>query len=253
MIVESHQQGSADWLQARAGVITASRFSDAIGVLERASRLGQVGDPSGESVKYAWTIAMERVAGKPLDQTFVTWQMRRGTELEPRAREAYEVRTGALVEESGIAFTDDRKFGYSTDGFIESDGMCEIKCPSACDKLGLIWTHPEDAHLEYIDQINGGLWITGRKWCDLVVYCDWLAPVGKDLFIKRIYRDDNAIEALESSLWAFEQRVSRHEAAMRAPVQIQPLGAMKRPPAARALAVSALIPLAAVTVPADPF
>jgi len=74
--------------------------------------------------------------------------------------------------------------------------------------------------LEYIDQINGGLWITGRKYCDLIVYCPWLAPVGKDLFVKRIYRDEAAIEALESDLVGFMRLVDANLATLRRPTKM---------------------------------
>lgn len=215
MLIIECTQGTDEWFAARAGVITASRFTDARAKLTKASKNGKAGDPSGESLKYAWTIAMERIAGKSLDDTFVTWQMKRGTELEPLARIAYEARTGRMVEESGIVLTDDRLFGYSTDGFIDDDGMAEIKCPAACDKIGNIWMNPADAAKDYIDQINGGLWITGRKWCDLIVYCPWLEAVGKDLFIKRIERNDDVINELESDLMQFAGLVESFEGLLR--------------------------------------
>jgi hypothetical protein len=215
MILLSYPQGSDEWLLARAGAITASRFADARSKLTRTAGSGQKGDPTTTSNKYAWTVAMERIAEQSLDETFVTWQMKRGTELEPLARIAYEGRHNELVEESGIVLTDDRAFGYSTDGFIGDDGMVEIKCPSACDKIGAVWQHPENAADEYIDQINGGLWITGRQWCDLIVYCPWLEPVGKDLFIKRIERDDVAIKSLENDMLEFLARVDSFEAILR--------------------------------------
>ena len=208
MIFETHVQGSPEWLQSRAGVISASRFKDACDTLKS-------GAPSDKQAKYMWLVIMERIAKSPLDDVFVTWQMKRGTELEPIARAAYEAETGELIEQSGIVLTDDRVFGYSTDGFVGSEGLIEIKCPSACDKLGAIWTSPQDAESEYIDQINGGLWITGRKWCDLVVFCPWLESVGKHLFIKRIFRNDDAIERLESSLLKFAGLVESNGALMR--------------------------------------
>ena len=248
-----YAQGSDEWLQARAGVITASRFKDArdrIGSLteqqqayvdaikagkSEAAALLAAGykakpraeavakalageptvQPGAAAVSYAWTIAMERIAGKPLDDTYVTWKMRRGQELEPAARRAYEARTGYIVEESGLLLTEDHLFGYSTDGLVEADGLIEVKCPASCDKLGAIWTNPADAAAEYIDQITGGLWLTGRKWCDLVVYCDWLEPIGKELFIKRITRDEEAIQALEDDLMEFAGMVSRFERALK--------------------------------------
>lgn len=247
MIELKFPQGSQEWLESRAGVTTASRFKDArhrVGGLteqqqvyvdalqsgqsqaqalltsgykkaptaanvSRAINGQRVDVPGGAAISYAWTVAMERIACRPLDETFVTWKMRRGQELEPEARQAYELRTDYMVMESGLLLTDDRLFGYSTDGFVDDDGMIEVKCPATCDKLGNVWDQPESAHEEYIDQINGGLWLTGRKWCDLVIYCPWLAQVGKDLFIKRIWRDEDAITALSDDLVEFEKLVKR--------------------------------------------
>lgn len=209
------QQGSEEWLAARAGVITASRFTDARSKLSRASKNGAAGDMSGTALDYAWTIVMERISGHPLDDTFVTWQMKRGTELEPAARMEYETLTGAFVSESGIALTDDGSFGYSTDGLVDDDGLVEIKCPAACQKIGAIWSHPETAEAEYIDQMQGGMWITGRQWCDLVVYCPWLESVGKQLFVKRIERNEEYIETLETDLMAFKTLVDKYESILR--------------------------------------
>lgn len=265
MIVLNHPQGSQDWLQARAGVITASRFKDALdkvgGLDEKqqayvdaiksgkpeseAMRLAgykakptsstvaraiagePIFTPSAKAMGYAWVIAMEIIARKPLDETFVTWKMRQGQDREPFARRLYEARTGALVEEASLVLTDDSAFGYSTDGLVGDDGMIEIKSPATPEVVGRIWECPAEAHLEYIDQINGGLWITGRKWCDLVVYFPELAPVGKDLFIKRIYRDETAIEALESGLIAFHKIVRAKLALLRGN---QPTEEGKTPP-----------------------
>jgi hypothetical protein len=136
--------------------------------------------------------------------------------LEPFARAAYEAANGCWIDETSLVLTDDGCFGYSSDGLRGDDGMVEIKIPAACDKLGAIWSNPETAHEEYIDQMNGGLWITGRKYIDLVVYCPWLESVGKELFVKRIWRDDAAINALESDLIEFRSLVNRYESILRA-------------------------------------
>lgn len=239
MIVLTYPQGSEDWLKARVGACTASRFSDAIGVLSKASKNGAAGDPNGDAIKYAWTIALETIAREPLDDTFVTYAMRRGRDLEPQARAVYEARTGAWIEEVSLILTDDERYGYSADGFRDDDGLIEIKCPMACDKLGQVWQHPETAHLEYIDQINGGLWITGRKYCDLIVYCPWLAPVGKDLFVKRIYRDDDAINTLEEGLIRFTRMVDGFLAVLRNPAKMSGAPKDALPPANEPAALAA--------------
>lgn len=210
MITLNLEQGSEEWLAARAGVITASRFVNARAKLTKASKNGKAGDLAGSATEYAWVIAMERISGKPLDQTFTTWQMRRGSELEPEARMAYEMATGLLAGESGLLLSDDGIFGYSSDGLVGDKGLIEIKCPANCQKIGTIWSSPESATDEYIDQIQGGLWLTGREWCDFVMYCPWLEPVGKELFIKHVKRDEAYIESLQKDLFAFDRLVNQY-------------------------------------------
>lgn len=214
-ILINEPQGSQAWLEARAGVITASRFSDARAKLTRATKNGKAGDPAGKAIEYAWQVALERIAGEPVSPAFETWQMRRGSDLEPEARMAYEMDTGLLASEKGLILTDDRAFGYSSDGLVGDDGLIEIKCPANCQKIGDIWSDPENADAEYIDQIQGGMWITGRQWCDFVMYCPWLEPVGKELFRKRIVRDEAYIGELERDLMAFRRLVDQHEAMLR--------------------------------------
>lgn len=211
------EQGTDLWKSYRSGMCTASRFSDARAKLSKASKNGKAGDPAGSALDYAWSIAIERVAGKSIDESFSTWQMKRGTELEPHARLAYEIETGNLASEAGICISDCGRFAYSSDGLCGDDGMIEIKCPASPQKIGTIWSNPETADAEYIDQIQGGLWITGRAWCDFVMYCPWLEPVGKDLFVKRIMRDDNYIFDLEADLIGFYRMVDQYEATLRKP------------------------------------
>ena len=120
MILINCEQGTAEWKQARCGVITASKFKDAVDCLKS-------GAPSQKSILYAAQVAVERISGEPCDETFNSWQMKLGSEREPMARMEYEARTGHIATESGIILTDDRLYGYSTDGFIDADGGCEIK------------------------------------------------------------------------------------------------------------------------------
>lgn len=201
MILIECQQGTPEWFAARAGVCTASKFSDAIATLKN-------GNPSQASLDYAYKLAVERIYGQTTEDTYQTFEMRRGTELEPVARMAYEVRSGNLAEESGVVLTDDRLFGYSTDGLVGTDGLIEIKCPNAARKIVEMWETGSIA--EYEHQIQGGMWITGRKWCDFILYAPQLEPVGKHLYIKRIERDDDFIEAMESKLWDFSRKVQAH-------------------------------------------
>lgn len=218
-IVINCEQGTDEWKQARAGVITASRFADARSKMKVSRGPKKAGDPTETSDAYARLLATERIYGAPLDDTFETWSMRRGRELEPVARSLYEVRYGRVVMEAGITLTDDRLFGYSTDGEVSGEeGGAEIKAPSATDKVAGVWLDPDPIIAEYIDQCQGGMWINRWKWIDLIVYTPWLASVGRDLFVRRIHRDDDYINALELDLIAFSRRVKAIETALRQPI-----------------------------------
>lgn len=198
MIVLTVTQGTPEWHQARMGAITASRCKDACDRLKN-------GAWSQKAIGYAAQIAMERATGESYDDTFVTYAMRRGSELEPEARRAYELETGRVALESGIVLTDDMAFGYSTDGFVGDDGMIEIKCPQSANVvLSLLETGDLD---DYMHQIQMGLWITGRKWVDFIMFDPRARSIGKELFLKRVDRDESFIEPMESQLIEFKSGV----------------------------------------------
>lgn len=206
MIFVQAPQGSEEWHTARCGVITASKFRDATETTAK-------GLPTAKRKLYAAQVAIERISKEPCGEVFNSWQMKRGQEIEPDARFAYEVETGLVATESGVVLTDDRLFGYSTDGFVGDDGMIEIKSLVGAEIVIEMWA-TEDMS-EYMHQMQGGMWITGRKWCDFVMFCPQLASVGKSLFCRRVLRDDKFIDDMVLSLAEFEQSVSRNESILR--------------------------------------
>lgn len=209
MITYHAPQGSSEWKEARSGVITASNFKLARAFLKSGPNKG---DYTEAAKDYAFRVAIERISGEPLDEGFETWQMRRGHELEPLARMAHEAKTGLLVEEVGFVTTDDRLFGASADGFIGEDGGAEYKCFVAPEKLRAILMAGDIS--DVIDQCDGGMWITGRKWWDFCLYCPAL-PAHRQSTIHRITRDDNRIESLENDLMKFAALVASFETELR--------------------------------------
>jgi hypothetical protein len=205
MIHHDHEQGSPEWLAARKGCITGSRFKDCRDKLKG-------GGPSKACIAYAMDTARERVGGSA-PAKFQNAAMRTGTEQETPARVAYERRTGNLVEEVGFFTTSEGLFGLSPDGLIDDDGVLEIKTMVSSDTL---FTAVADGDVSaYMDQCLGYLWLLGRKWVDLVLW----APDLRVMVIKRIERDENAIEALEADLMAFSSLVQKYETSLRAAIQ----------------------------------
>lgn len=218
-------QGTPEWLSLRAGVITASMFADATARLTRASGDRKAGDFSTTSDKYRGDVAFEIISGKPYGEPPKAWTLQRGHELEPLARQAYEMRTGNIAMEAGICLTDDGRFGYSTDGLVHPvteagrimscKGLIEIKCPVDSNKIMAVLDTGDVS--EYMHQMQGGMWLTGAQWCDFIQYVPDLANVGKDLFVKRVLRDEEFIAKLETDLIGFRLRVDELVRRLRTP------------------------------------
>ena len=202
MILIECDQGSPEWHQARCGVITASMFKAA---RQRLKSGKNAGDFTEASKNYAFRLAIESISGTVLDEGFQTWAMKRGHELEPAARLAHEMQTGLIVQRAGFVLTDDRWFGASADGLIDADGGSEYKCLVSPEGLRDVLLH--DDLSEFIDQVQGCMWITGRKWWHFGLYCPALASIGKEFYCRHIARDDDYIEALEVDLMAFHRLV----------------------------------------------
>jgi hypothetical protein len=200
MIIHTHPQGSEEWLLARAGKITASNFKDA------RSKLKKDNKPTEAALNYAFKVAIESISGIPMDEGFQTWQMRRGQELEPEARDLYSIRTGNTVELCSFITTDCESYGASADGLIGEDGGLEIKCLVSPERIRNAILNYDIS--EWIDQVQGGMWITGRKWWDFVIYCPALSGVNRELTIWHIERDEQFIEKLDSDLGEFAEIVN---------------------------------------------
>lgn len=184
-------QGSAEWLQARCGVPSASRFAAIMATV----RSGE----AAERRNYRTDLVVERLTGRPLEG-FTTPAMKQGIEREPFARMAYEARTGNIVQEVGFCRHDELNAGASPDGLIGDDGGLEIKCPERSAHLRYLQQDAEPP--EYTWQIQGGMWITGREWWD---FASWNPdfPENLQLIVRRIKRNDEQIKRLAAAVEAF--------------------------------------------------
>ena len=206
MKIHDVEQRSEAWFRARAGVLTASNFKAA------RSRIKN-GDFSSEARKLAARMAIERISGEPQSDTFVNFAMRRGVELEPAAVAAYEVHTGHIVSEVGFVTTDCGLYGASPDGFRDNGGI-EVKCPLECERvIDILVTHN---HSDYMDQVQGNMWITERDEWDLVIYTPQLDGINKSINVYPYKRDEDYITALKKDLEDFNNLVMSYITALSA-------------------------------------
>lgn len=120
----------------------------------------------------------------------------RGNELEPIARDMYELTTRQKVEEVGFIELDEY-VGVSPDGLIGEDGAIEIKCPDDVKYFKHLLEGEKAIDSGYIWQIQMLLLITRRKWCDYVAYNPNFA---KSLYIHRVFPDEAKHAKLEIGL-----------------------------------------------------
>jgi putative phage-type endonuclease len=155
-------QGSQDWLQARVGRLTASRYTDVLAKPETAAYRG-----------YLLQIVTERLTQQSQESGFVNEAMQWGTDTEPLARAAYEVDTGDVVTECGLILRDDWIAG-SPDGLIGDEGLIEIKCPRSTTHID--WIDAGGLPAKHKPQVQGLLLVTGRKWAHFCSYDPRMPP-----------------------------------------------------------------------------
>ena len=187
MIAVDVVQGSPEWFAARCGIPSASNFDKIV---------TPTGLPSKQAQKYLYQLAAERVTGRT-EEGYTNAAMERGKETEAEARTLYEMLQDVKVSEVGVCYPDEKKqIVASPDGLVGADGLLEIKCPMAFASVGYILEGvlPSD----YIPQIQGQLFVTGRKWVDFLSYYAGLKPL-----IVRVKRDDKFLAILDVELRKF--------------------------------------------------
>lgn len=194
------EQGSQAWKDARCGRITASRIKDIMAQ-------GKGGKESASRADYRFEIVLERLTGKPEDDTFVSNEMKRGTEMEPYARASYQVEMDLIVHQVGMVIhPNDDRCAASPDGMINWDGenapegLVEIKAPKQKNHLAYILAGGVPS--EYQPQMFWQMAVTGARWNDFVSF-DPRFPEHLQLYICRLERDEARIKEIESEVARF--------------------------------------------------
>jgi len=191
MEINNCEQGTEEWYQARLGIATASEFSKVI---------TSEGKTSTSLNDYAFTLASELLT-EVQEEGYINTTMLRGTELEEEARQAYIEHTLETIEQVG--FIKQGSYGYSPDGLVGSEGLIEIKCPT--QKVHTKYLYNKSLPSQYKAQVQGGLLVTGRKWCDFISYNPNFIEKRR-LLIVRVTRDEAFIKALEDRLRVVNDR-----------------------------------------------
>lgn len=179
------EQGTHEWLMARLGKPTASRFDQ---IMTEAKR-----QYSKQAKSLRSRLLAEWMLGYPMDDVSNEWTTR-GTTLESDAVAWYELQRDVEVQRVGFGMLDDESAGASPDGLIGNDGGLEIKCFSAPHHIDcLLGADPATK-----TQVQGNIWVFEREWWDVLAYNPALPPV-----LIRVPRDDKYIEDLSGCVRKF--------------------------------------------------
>lgn len=192
-VYEELEQGSDEWLAARCGLLTASEIKLILTpTLKPAS--------NEKERMHLFELLAQRISGF-VEPSYVSDDMLRGREDEIEARLVYD-KNIAPVREVGFMTNDQWGFtlGYSPDGLVGDDGL--IECKSRRQKYQVQTVIDGKMPEDYVLQVQTGLLVSGRKWCDFVSYSG-----GLPMAVIRVEPDPRVQAAILSAAAAFEERL----------------------------------------------
>ncbi|MDQ0241227.1 lambda exonuclease family protein [Arthrobacter bambusae] len=203
-------QGTDEWHALRRGIVTASVIDTLITT--------KTMKPAANDTSRALTahLVAERITGYT-EPTFVSADMERGNFDEPFARGIYSEHYAEVTEVGFMILNhSDYQLGYSPDGLVGDDGLIEIK--SRRQKKHLQTILADEVPAENMAQIQCGLLVSGRKWCDYLSYCG-----GMPMWFKRVLPDQRWFDAIHETVTAFEENAAQMIATYNASVTGLPM------------------------------
>ena len=192
------EQRTEAWHQQRLGRVTASRVADVIAKTKTGA--------SASRDNYATQLVLERLTNKQAE-FYSNAAMQWGTETEPMARQAYELKRGVFVDEVGfIDHPTIEMRGASPDGLVGKNGLVEIKCPES--KTHMEYLLSGKAPAKYIPQMMWQMACTGREWCDFVSF-DPRFPENLQILVVKVEYDPTYVKMLELEITQFLDDVSK--------------------------------------------
>lgn len=188
-------QGSDEWLAARCGILTASEMSRIITPTLKVAR-------NEKASAHLFELLAQRITNY-VEPHYISDDMLRGQVDEIEARLLY-AKHYAPVDEVGFITNDEWGFtiGYSPDGLVGDAGL--IECKSRRQKFQAETIIAGEMPDDFAIQVQTGLLVSGRQWCDFVSYCG-----GMPMATIRVHADDVIQDAIIEAATDFELRMSK--------------------------------------------
>jgi len=184
------EQRSEEWHKARLGRFTGSQISKLMGI----KGLGKTGE------SYAFSKATEIVFGRNEDDNFESFDMKRGTELEPYAfKKIKEIKALEFIDIQECSFyTYKKNAGASPDGIIDKDGVLEIKCPKSETFFDIVLNGEKSIKKEYQWQMQCEMMVTNSKYA---LFFNYIIHNGEEMYHQIIVkRDEEKISLMKARI-----------------------------------------------------
>lgn len=197
MAIKYHKdliQRSPEWYEARCGLLTASNMKRIIAPAKL-----QYAD-NATCREHMADLCAQRIT-KHVDSTFQSFDMLRGHDDEADAKYYYRENYGE-IDDCGFITNNSWGFtlGFSPDGLIGDDGIVEAK--GKLQKLQMEIIHARSMPDEFRIQVQTGLMVSGRKWCDFISYSN-----GFNMLVIRVEADLDVQHAIFVAALEFHNRL----------------------------------------------
>ncbi len=191
-------QGSEEWAAARCGLLTASEMHLIVTPTLKAAS-------NDKERSHLFELLAQRIT-RYVEPRYVGDAMLRGMDDEIDARELY-AKTYAPVEIVGFVTNDKWGFtlGYSPDALVGDDGQIECKSRNQKYQVRTIvdYVSAETIDPDFMIQVQTGLLVTERAYCDLVSYCG-----GLPMATVRVFPDEKIQSAIIGAASQFETKLA---------------------------------------------
>lgn len=208
------EQGTVAWYAARCGLLTASEMKLIITPPpEPETRVKKNGEPykqrewdpiaDNDKVRaHLYELLAQRIT-RHVEPSYISDDMLRGMDDELIAKALY-AKHYAPVTDVGFITNDSFgfKLGFSPDALVGDDGFIEIK--SRRQKFQVQTIIDDAVPDEHVIQVQTGLLVSSRKWCDFLSYSG-----GLPMAVIRVLPDSTIQSAILDAARAFETRLAQ--------------------------------------------
>lgn len=201
-------QDELEWREKRLGMITGSNFGTLVKKEGKGFKLSTSVTAENLIYRIAWERLLKRGdVSNGLGRLNVSSQsINHGNDYEPEALHKYMESTGHKVQYVQSFVELDEWIGGTPDAFVGKEGLVEIKCPWNGGHHLKSLLEKKIYNPEHLYQIQGYLWITGRKWCDYVTYDPDLIE-GLQLNIIHVQRDEAIIDGIRMVMEEVKKKI----------------------------------------------